>query len=148
MDRQNEIENYIREQEIFAKALKSLKRGREIAFQLEDETHFVMFYKDGVKTEFRQPKTADVRFHASDAAVEKILASHYPTIADFGAEVLRFIASKKMRIEILTGPFKLLTGGYVEIIRLGGADFFSRLSEFGIKGPTDILKLFKKLKKG
>lgn len=132
---------------VFAEAFRHLKAGTELAVILEERTEFAFTVFEGKVIVVERAAQADVEFHVGPEGL-RVLSEHPgQSLASFGIAVLEQVAAGEVKIRIRGSWWKILNGGYLQLILAGGPDFLQYLAERGIKGSMRILEIMKSLKK-
>jgi hypothetical protein len=104
-------------------ALRYLNPDVEIAITIGDSVECALFYQDGKpRLEQRAPKNADVLFSVKPETVVVLNERTKDDIADIATNVLKEMVAGNVSMKLLGNPLKLLKNGYLEMIKLSGAN--------------------------
>ena len=130
-------------------ALKELSKGTEIGIVLDERVECACFFEnDKAHCELRAAKNPDVEFRTNNEAVRRLAEIPGDNLADMGIEILREILGGNVSLKLLASPTRILSGGYLGIIRKAGPDFISFLAQHGLSNIWKVIGYIKAMRRG
>ncbi len=131
-----------------AKALAHLREKTEIGIVIGGVVDCTLFrIGDKLHVEPRRAEKPDFVFRLSPETVA-VLAKETPDdIAAIGLAVINQMLTGGIQVSMPGGWISVLRGGYLEIVKSGGAPVARKLTQMGLSSPTKILDLFKSLRR-
>lgn len=133
---------------VFNKALSRLYSGAEIRILLEGQHECALTFS-GQKTvvENRPARSPDVEFSVYPDAIRSLSSASGDDFARFGIEVVKQIIAGSIHVRVCGSLLRVMTGGYLGIIKEAGPDFMGFLAGHGLKNISKVVSLIKNLKK-
>lgn len=131
-----------------AKALSHLREKVEIGIVLGGVVECALFrVGDKLHVESRRAENPDFIFRLSPETVA-VLAKETPDdVAAIGLAVINQMLTGGIQVSMPGGWISVLRGGYLDIVKSGGAPVAKKLTQMGLASPTGILDLFKSLRR-
>ena len=127
----------------------SLNKKAEIAIQIAGSVELSVCSLEGkvmvAETKARAP---DFIFSASPAAIEVLISKKGLSASQLGIKLLKQIVSRDIKISMPANVFQVTGKGYLNIAKVGGAEFLGELKRHNLASPSKILGALRKLRKG
>jgi hypothetical protein len=128
-------------------ALKSLKEGVEIGVVIGGSVDCALFRRgEQPVVEARSAENPDVIFHIQPESVEILSSQTKDEIADIGINIIREVLAGNIAIKVPGRFLNLLSNGYLDIVKQGGAPVMSYLAHHGLASIAKITATIRKMK--
>ncbi len=128
-------------------ALKALKEGIEIGVVIGGSVECALFRQgEQPVVEARPAKDPDVIFHIQPESVEILSTQTKDEIADIGINIMREVLAGNITIKVPGRFLNLLSNGYLDMIKQGGAPVMSFLAHHGLASIAKITAAIRKMK--
>jgi hypothetical protein len=128
-------------------ALGSLKEGVEIGVVIGGSVECALFRQgESPVVENRPAHKPDVVFQIRPESVYVLSQSTKDEIGDVGVAVLKEVLAGNIKIQVPGGIFNLMSRGYLDIIRKGGAPVAAFLARHGFSSVSKIISAIKRMR--
>lgn len=129
-------------------ALSSVKEGVEIGVVIGDTVDCALFRKGSAPVvEQRPAQNPDVVFHIKPESVYVLSHQTKDEIADVGVNVFKEILAGNIQIRVPGRFTSILTNGYLDMLRKGGAPVTAFLARHGLGSVPKIVSTIKGMKR-
>jgi hypothetical protein len=142
------LKNFFETRQAARQAMSSLGEGVEIGILIADSVECALFQRAGQPiVEQRPAKNPDVIFSIKPESIEILATQTKDEIGDIGVAILKEVITGNVKIKIPGRIMHILTRGYVDIIRKGGAPVMAFLARRGLTGVPKIISTIKNMKR-
>lgn len=129
-------------------ALSTIKEGTEIGVVIGGNVECTVFQHNHCPVvENRAAVHPDIIFYIRPESVYIIANNSKDEIGDIGVHILKEVLSGGIQIKIPGGVMNILSQGYLEMLRKGGAPVMSFLAQHGFGSVPKIVSAIKSLKR-
>lgn len=141
------LKNFFESRNASRQAMKAIKEGVEIGIVIGDLVDCALF-RSGEQpvVEKRPAKDPDVIFHIRPESVEVLNTRTKDEIGDIGVNILREVLAGNISIKLPGRFLNLLSRGYLDMIKQGGAPVMSFLATHGLASVAKITAAIRKMK--
>jgi hypothetical protein len=128
-------------------ALSSLKEGIEIGVVIGGSVECALFRRgENPVVEARPANKPDVIFQIRPESVYVLSQNTKDEIGDVGVAVLKEVLAGNIKIQIPGGIMNLISRGYLDIVRKGGAPVAAFLARHGLSSVSKIINAIKRMR--
>ena len=128
-------------------AMSAIKEDVEIGIIIGGIVDCALFrHGEAPVVESRPARHPDVVFHIRPESVEVLSTQTKDQIGDIGVNVLKEVLAGNIRIEVPGRIWNLMSRGYLDMIKQGGAPVSAYLARNGFSSVTKIISILKKMK--
>lgn len=128
-------------------ALSKLKPGVEIGVTIGDKINVALGYNENsVLVESRVAKNPDVIFNCKPESIYLLTESKGISVSNLGILISKEILAGNISVKVPGSLWGLATNGYLEMVKLGGAEFLSYLAQHGFSTYAQVMTLINKFK--
>ncbi len=132
------------------KATGPLRKGLEIAIQVEDEKGMLKKGAERVQVSSGNAEKPDMTILVPAAALDKLIAGYSDDIGEIGISILKLMAgatpAEKITVKLHIGIWDFIRGGYLGILPLGGPSVMKFLASKGLTGIGKIKDALSRLR--
>lgn len=127
--------------------MKTIKEGVEIGIVIGDLVDCTLFRQgDQPVVEQRPAREPDVIFHIRPESVEVLNSRTKDEIGDIGVNILKEVLAGNISIKFPGRFMNLLSRGYLDMIKQGGAPVMSFLAHHGLASVAKITAAIRRMK--
>jgi hypothetical protein len=128
-------------------AMTAIKEGVEIGLVIGDSVDCALYRKgDDPIIEKRAAVNPDVIFYIKPEAVDVLNGQTKDEIGEIGVNILKEVLAGNISIKVPGKILNLLSRGYLDMLRQGGAPVMAFLARHGLTNVTKITSAIKKMK--
>lgn len=141
------LKDFFENRPVCVKAADPLRKNVEIGIVINNHLDCA-FFKEGDQPRFAQraANNPDVIFYISPDGVESLVSHPSNDIAELGIHIAKAYLAKTVKIKIQGSMLKLLTNGYLGVIKGGGVAFTRFLAAHGVSGLSKIKDVFQQMR--
>jgi len=125
-----------------------LSSSAEIAITVAGSQELRVRNRNGdVVVDYNVTKKPDFTFSATTSAIDILVSQKSLTPGQLGVQLAKQVVSREIQIKVHQGILKITSKGYLNILKLGGSEFFAELKSYGLTSPAKIIAILKNLKK-
>lgn len=141
------LKSFFESREAARQAMAAIKENVEIGIVIGGSVDCALFRRgDQPIVEQRPARDPDVVFHIAPESVEILNSKTKDQIGDVGVGVLKEILSGHIRVEVPGRLWNLMSRGYLDMIKKGGAPVTSLLARHGFSNVSKIFTTIKNLR--
>lgn len=141
------LKSFFESREAARQAMAAIKENVEIGIVIGGSVDCALFRRgDQPVVEQRPARNPDVIFHIIPESVEILSSKTKDQIGDIGVGVLKEILSGNIRVEVPGRLWNLMSNGYLDMIKKGGAPVTAFLARHGFSNVSKIFSTIKKLR--
>lgn len=141
------LKNFFETRQAAKQALRALREGTEIGIVIGGAVECALFRRDEKPLiEARAAQNPDVVFHIRPETVDMLNSQTKDEIGDIGINVLKEILAGNIQIKVPGKFMNLLSRGYLDIIKQGGAPVGAFLARHGLASVSKIVSAIKQMK--
>jgi len=141
------LKNFFETRNASRQAMKTIKEGVEIGIVIGDLVDCALFRQgDQPVVEQRPAREPDVIFHIRPESVEVLNTRTRDEIGDIGVNILKEVLAGNISIKVPGRFMNLLSRGYLDMIKQGGAPVMSFLAHHGLASVAKITAAIRRMK--
>lgn len=142
------LKSFFETRQAARQALGSVKEGVEIGVVIGDSVDCALF-REGAQpvVEQRAARNPDVVFHIRPESVYVLSHQTKDEIGDIGVNIFKEILAGNIQIRIPGRFMNIISNGYLDIIRKGGAPVTAFLARHGLGSVPKIVSTIKQMKR-
>ena len=142
----NKLKSFLEKKPASTHAIPLLDSQAEIRIVIDGQLECRLINNGGSPLLTQEPaKNPDVEFCVALESLRLLDHISGDNMTAFGIEVVKEVVAGNIKIKVCNGLSRLLSGGYLKIIKAAGPDFAQYLARYGFKGIGKIINLFKSL---
>jgi hypothetical protein len=128
-------------------AMSAIQEGVEIGVIIGGSVECSLFRQGAQPTIVDRPaKNPDVVFHIKPESIYVLNCQTKDEIGDIGVNVLKEILAGNIQIKVPGRFLNIISRGYLDMIRQGGAPVMSFLAQHGLSSVSKIVGTIKKMR--
>jgi hypothetical protein len=141
------LKAYFETRQASKKAIGTLRAGVEIGISIGGAVDCALFQSGGMpKVEKRKAAKPDFSFVIRPETVYVLSKQPSEEVGDVGIAVLKEIIAGNVSVRMTGSLMSALSGGYLDMLKEGGAKFASTLAANGLSGAGKIMAAIKKMR--
>lgn len=141
------LKNFFETRNASRQAMRTIKEGVEIGIVIGDLVDCALFRQgDQPVVEQRPAREPDVIFHIRPESVEVLNTRTKDEIGDIGVNILKEVLAGNISIKVPGRFMNLLSRGYLDMIKQGGAPVMSFLAHHGLASVAKITAAIRRMK--
>jgi len=141
------LKNFFESRAASRQALMALREGVEIGVVIGGSVECALFRRGDLPVvEARSAKEPDVVFYIQPESVEILNSQTKDEIADIGIKVVSEVLAGNITIKVPGRFLNLLSNGYLDIVKQGGAPVMSFLARHGLASVAKITAAIRRMK--
>ena len=141
------LKTFFETQPASRKALGTLQDGVEIAVSIGGAVDCALFQRDGQpKVERRAALKPDFSFTIRPESVYVLSKQPAEEVGEVGVAVFKELLAGNISVRMTGGLMSVLSHGYLNMLKAGGAKFAAALAANGLNGVSRIMAALKKLR--
>lgn len=141
------LKTFFESRQAARQAMSAVQEGVEIGIVIGDMVECALFREGNQpKVEPRPARHPDVVFHIKPESVYVLANNSKDEIGEVGVNVLKEILTSNIRISVPGRFLNIISRGYIDMIRKGGAPVMGLLAQKGFSSVPKIINTIKRMK--
>lgn len=141
------LKSFFESREVARQAMSVIKENIEIGILIGGSVDCALFRRGDLPVvEQRPAKEPDVIFHIQPESVEILSTKTKDQIGDIGVGVLKEVLAGHIRVEVPGRLWNLMSHGYLNMLKEGGAPVSALLARHGLANVSKIFTTIKNLR--
>jgi len=148
MDEIQLTQHFIDSNPSISEAFSCLKPGTELSLIILSNHRCRLYYKNNkIIFEEKAAIDPDIELSINNEAIRRLEGLSGESLTQLGIDLLREISADHIGIKLKSSITKLISRGYLKIIKIAGPEFTKSLASYGLGSIRQLLVVLKHLRK-